>query len=335
MRKKLVPYLAIAAAAALLALPLLAARPMDDALLYVPADAATVGMIRVSDLRTSPLFTRLFEETDKLTVDGDAARFMEDARLDVRHDVDVVVVAGSPKAGKAADGTGLVVFEGRFDPDRLASALVARGAVKTNDFFLLPDRSKKGKENDGVIALVDRHFVVAGSEEAVKQALAQRAAGGSGFAAGSGLGRELSRIDGASTAWALLDTARFPEMKERAARMRLEGDVNGRPMPNILGAMKSVSLMGVQASVKGDSLKLDATAVSEDSETRELIEDTVKGALAAARLAMQDDADAVAVLRRFKVANGKDAVTVSGTLPGAAVRAIAERGHARKAAGDN
>jgi hypothetical protein len=336
MRKKLVPFLAIAAAAVLLALPLLAARPMDDALLFVPADAATVGMIRVSDLRSSPLFARVFDETDKLTVDGDAARFLEDARLDAKQDVDVVVVAGSPKTGKMDDTTGLVVFEGRFDPDRFASALVSRGAVKTGDYYLLPEHhGKNGKSSEAALALVGRHFVVAGPEDAVKQALAQRAAGGSGFATGSGLGRELARIDGSSTAWALLDTARFPEIKERASHVHMDGDVNGRQIPNILGAMKSISLLGMQASVKGDSLKLEATAVSDDSETRGLLEDTVKGALAAARLAMQDDADAVSVLRRFRVANGHDAVTVSGTLPGAAVRALAEKHHSRKAAGSN
>jgi hypothetical protein len=332
MKKKLIPILAVVAAAALLALPLLAARPMDDALLFVPADSASVGMVRLADLRTSPVSARLFEETDKITVDGDAARFLEDARLDAKKDVDVVVVAGSPKGTSAS---GLVIFEGRFDPDRLAAALASRGAVKKGDYFLLPEHHRDGKDADAALALVDRHFVVAGTEDAVQQALAQKAAGGTGFSNGNGLGRHLGRVDSSATAWALLDTARFPEIKERASRVHVDGEINGHPAAAMIGAMKNVSLISVQATVKGDALKLEASGVSDDSETRELLEDTMKGALAAFRLAMQDNADAISVIRKFKVSSGRDAVTISGTLPGAAVRAIVEKHHEKRTAGTN
>ncbi|HKC23673.1 MAG TPA: hypothetical protein VKF32_02975 [Thermoanaerobaculia bacterium] len=333
MRKRLLPILAIAAAALLLALPLLAARPLDDALLFVPADSASVGMVRLADLRTSPLSSRLFEECDHFTVDGDAARFLEDAKLDAKHDVDVVVVAGSPKGGSAS---GLVVFEGRFDPDRLASALATRGAVKKGDYFLLPEHRNHGEKNgDAALALVGRHFVVAGTEDAVERALAQKAAGGAGFGSGHGLGRELSRIETGATAWVLVDTARFPELREKASHVHIDGDVNGHPIPAILGAMKSISLLSFQATAKGDALKLEASGVTADAETRDLLEDTLKGALAAFRLVMQDKPDAVAMLRRFKVTNGRDAVTISGTLPGAAVRAIVEKRAAVKTASTN
>ena len=55
--------------AATLALP--AAAATDDGLSLVPADAASVGVIHVADLRSSPLAARVFSDTDKLTVDGD------------------------------------------------------------------------------------------------------------------------------------------------------------------------------------------------------------------------------------------------------------------------
>ena len=53
--------------------PLLAASRVEDGLALVPADAASVGVIRFADLRTNPLSARLFSETDRITVDGDAA----------------------------------------------------------------------------------------------------------------------------------------------------------------------------------------------------------------------------------------------------------------------
>jgi hypothetical protein len=324
MRKKALPLLVLLFSVSL-ALPSAAARP-EEALAFVPKDAASVGMVRLADLRTSPLSAQLFAHCDELTMDGDAARFLADARLDAKEDVDVVVFAGSPK-GRSASG--LVVFDGRFEVDNLSAALTARGATRkqgpNGDYFLMPEHHVENDDERPVLAIVDRHTIVAGTEDAVRQALADRAKGGSGFLT-AGLGRELSRIDTRATAWALVDTTRLPHAKEHASRMRVDGEVNGQSMQAMVGAMKSVSLLALQATVKGDGLKIDAAGVSTDSETRDLIEDTVRGGLAAMRLAFQEKSpDTVAVLRRFKVKNEGDSVSISGTLPGAAVRAMMDK----------
>lgn len=337
MKNRRLPLLVLLTASALTALSLSAARLSDDALALVPTDSASVGMVRLADLRSSPLSAELFRECDHLTVDGDAQRFMEDARLNAKEDVDVVVVAGSRKGPHS--GSGLVIFEGRFDPTRLGSALASRNAVKKSsahgDYFLLPDHKSDGSvdagHSDGAIALVSKALIVAGTEDAVVRALSDRASGGSGFASGTGLGRHLSRIDSGATAWALVDTTRFPEMKEKASRIHMDGDINGHPIAGIFGAMQSVSLISIQATVKGDGVKLEAAGVTQDAETRELLEDTLKGALAAMRLAMQEKSpDTVSVIRRFKVTSDRDSVSISGTLPGPAVRAMMEKKAAEK-----
>jgi hypothetical protein len=60
--------------------------------------------------------------------------------------------------------------------------------------------------------------VIAGSEDAVAQALVARAAGGTGFASGAGLGRQLSRIDiGSKNAW-MEDLRKSAEVTSNAAR---------------------------------------------------------------------------------------------------------------------
>ncbi len=79
-----------------LALPAAAARPTDDALALVPPDSVTAGMLRVADLRTSPLAARLFADFDRATVDGDAAKFLAETRLHPIDDVDLVVFAAQP-----------------------------------------------------------------------------------------------------------------------------------------------------------------------------------------------------------------------------------------------
>ena len=73
---------ALAVAAVLCAAPALAGRPSDDLLTLVPPDAAAVGVLNWNELRSSALGAKLLSETDKITVDGDAARFMAEARLD-------------------------------------------------------------------------------------------------------------------------------------------------------------------------------------------------------------------------------------------------------------
>lgn len=313
-------------------LPLAAARRPDDALALVPADATSVGVVRISDLRSSPLSARLFADMDHITVDGDAARFLEDAHLRLKEDVDTVVVSGNLRGEK--HGSALVLFEGRFEPAKLAAAVEARGARKISgaggDYYQLPcgrgDTRCEGKP-DGAVAFVSTHLVVAGSETEVVQALARRESGGSGFGSGSGLGRHLSRVDTGSSAWALVDLTRLPaSMRDHRVSIHGDGDGSSENAAALFGAMKNVRLLALQATASGDALKVSATGVTSDEETRGLIEDSLRGLLAAWRLAVQDkNPDLVSVLRKFKVASDREGVTISGTIPGAAIRAFTEK----------
>lgn len=316
-------------------LPLAGARRADDALALVPADATSVGMIRVSDLRTSPLSARLFSDLDHVTVDGDAARFLDDAHLRLKEDVDTVVVSAN---ANGAHGSALVLFEGRFEPAKLAAAVESRGAKKVTvaggDYYQLPcGRGDARCQNkpDGAVAFVSTHLVVAGSETEVGQALARRESGG-GFTSGSGLGRHLGRVDTGASAWALVDLTRLPaSMRDRKVSIHADGDSSMDNAAALFGAMKNVQLLSLSATTSGDSLKVSATGVTSDDETRGLIEDSLKGLLAAWRLAVQDkNPDLVSVLRKFKVASDRDGVTISGTIPGAAIRAFTEKKVAAK-----
>ena len=329
-------FAAALALASALALPAAARGGSDDALSLVPVDAASVGVIHIADLRSSPLAARLFSDTDRIAVDGDAQHFLDEARLNLKEDVDLVVAAGSPKGAGGSDVWGLVLFEGRFDPTRLSAALVERGATKKStpagDYYLVPDRhtdaSGHGSGPAG-IAFASTHLVIAGSESAVVAALAQRSAGGTGFTSGAGLGRHLSRIDAGASAWALVDVSRIPAKDSAARHARV--DASGSDAATALvSSMKSVQFLALQATAKGDALKLNATGVVSDDETAGLMEDALRGVLAAWRLAAQEKSpETVSVLRKFTVSRDKTTVSISGTLPGAAVRALAEKKHAQ------
>ncbi|HXI12290.1 MAG TPA: hypothetical protein VNM92_06560 [Thermoanaerobaculia bacterium] len=296
-----------------------------DVLSLVPADATTVGMIRLSDMRNSPLTARLFSETDRLSVDGEAKRFLKEAGLDPARDVDVLVAATSPRDGSPNEPAALVLAEGRFNVARLSAAIVTRGAKSKlaagKTYFLLEEKGQDRHGQRGAVAFVDSGLVVAGSEESVIEALQQRSRSTQNFRQASIIGRELSRIDTRATAWALIDLARTRRFQ---GALRMPG--SGASNDSLASAMKSVSVLGISSMDTGDALKISAFGISNDAETRDLLEDTLRGVTAAWRLAAQEKApELVSALRKFNIDQSGDSVTIEGTIPAALLRSFANR----------
>lgn len=293
-----------------LALLATAASAKSGALALVPNDAATVGVVRLSDMRSSPLSSALFDQTDKIATDGDAAKFLHEAGLQPSRDIDVVVVSTSPRANLAHDADVLIAAEGRFNVDRLTSALISRGATKSGAYILLP----RGTDEDGkrgAVAFLNPGLAVIGNESAVTGAVSSYANGGTSFTTASGLGRELSRIDPHATAWALVDVARASRL---AGGPHIASQNSSAQAVN--SALRHVSTVAMWATDAGDQLKLGAFGLSSDAETLQLLEDTIRGALSAMRLAVQDKSpDLVSVLRRFTVSRSDDSISISGSVP--------------------
>jgi len=299
---------------ALAAIPALA---KDDALSLVPGNAVTVGVVKLSDMRTSPLSGVLFQHTDKFSADGDGAKFIAEAGLDPAHDVDRIVVATTPRTALGNEADILVVAEGRFNPERLANALVARGAVRKDGYLLAPKHENGDDDNGpGAVAFPSSKLVIAGTERAVVAALAAREAGGTGFPGTSAFGPQISRIDSNATAWAVIDVTRAQRLTGSPS---VPGN-NGANQPLAL-AIKTLSTVALWATDTGDSLKLGAFGVSSDAETLQLLEDTVRGALSALRLAVKDKSpELVPVLRRFDVSRTDDTIKITGSIPAATIK---------------
>lgn len=307
--------------AAALTLATAAAMAGNDAMSLIPNDAVTVGVVRINQARSSPLATSLFENTDHISSNGEAEKFLTDAGLDPMKDVDVLVVATSPKTNLAHEADVIVLAEGRFNVERLTRALVARGAVRKSGYLTLPDA-----ENKGAVAFPDSHLAIMGTESAVVEALATRANGGSSFKV-SLLGGNLSRLDSNATAWALVDVNRASRLSG-APHLPSGGDASRQALAV---AVRNISTVGIWATDTGDSLKLGAFGLASDTDTLELLEDTLRGALAAMRLAVRDTRpDLVSVLRRFDVERTRDAVKISGTIPADSLRKVMTKHSAQK-----
>lgn len=280
------------------------------ALSLVPNDAVTVGVVRLADMRSSPLSSALFTQTDKIATDGDAEKFLRDAGLQPTRDIDVVVVATSPRGGNLGTNADvLIAAEGRFNVDRLTAALTSRGAKKSGAYLVLPN--EHNGDHTGAVAFLNSGLAVIGTESAVAQAITNYANGGTSFATSSGLGRDLSRIDPHATAWAIVDVTRAQRI---AGGPHIASKSDSAQA--LSSALKHVSTLAMWATDAGDQLKLGAIGLSTDSETLGLLEDTVRGALSAMRLAVQDkNPDLVTVLRRFTVTRADDSISISGSVP--------------------
>jgi hypothetical protein len=319
MTRKSSRLFAFVLAATLLALPAMA---KDGALSLVPSNAVTVGMVKLSDMRTSPLSGMLFQQTDKFSADGDAAKFLADAGLDVTKDVDTIVVATVPQTALGSEADVLVAAEGRFNVERLTSALIARGAVKKGNYLLPPDDSKDNEGRQGAVAFPSAQLAIAGTEKAVVAALAARTNGGTGFPTASNLGAQLRGIYSNATAWALVDV---PRVQRLTGAPRVPSGKSGSH-DALAAAIKSVSTVALWATDTGDSLKLGAFGLSNDTETLQLLEDTIRGALSAVRLAVREKApEMVSMLRRFDVSRTDDSVTITGSLTAATLRDLTSK----------
>jgi len=316
-------FLAALLAVVALAVPMTAAS--NDALSLVPANAVTVGMVKLADMRTSPLSSLLFEHTDKMSSDGEAEKFLLEAGLSPTKDVDVLVVATAPRTNLGSEADVVVIAEGRFSTERLTNALLARGAVRKNGYLVLPE--EKGDGETGAVAFPTSSLAVAGNERSVIAALAARNGGGTGFRTRGALGADLARVDTGATAWALVDVT-------RAARLTNGGKINTGASPAgqaIQAAIKTVSTVGVWATDKGDALDMGAFGLSADAETLQLLEDTVRGGLSALRLAVKDKApEMVSVLRAFDVSRKNDAILIEGSIPASQLRNFVAKKTAEK-----
>jgi hypothetical protein len=287
-----------------------------DALALVPSDAIAVGQVRFDRLKSSAVSAGLFHETDAVSADGKAAQFLSDAGLDPKKDVDSAVFSLT-SAGTGDPGP-LVVFEGRFRPDALGAATASRGAVRVDaapfPYYRLPARAGEHAHDAGAVAFVSPTLVIAGTEPALLHALDAYAAGAAGLPPHSFVSDALGRVDTRSAAWAIVDAARIQRL--HPATSREGGD---SPAAQLAGALRSLSLVTFQADVSGSAVSISATGVASDEETRQNLEDVLRGMLAAWRMSAQSkNPELVSAIRKIKVSRTDDGVTISGDVPASA-----------------
>lgn len=296
----------------------------NEVLSLVPSDAVSVGMVQLSDIRTSPILGRIIDETDKVTLDGEADKFLRETGLKPSDDIDSMTFVLLPGAALRGDGKALCIFEGRFNAEKITDAILKRGAerIASSGFTYL-----RIPKDEVAIAFLSNYLAVAGEEDAVKRALASHAAGGSDFVQRSLLGRLLVHVDPTANAWAIVDMTRAQRVMDGPTW----GSSPNDPRNAVATTLKSVESVVLWSRESADELALGGHATARDEETAQAIDDLIRGALATWRLAISDKVpELVSVIRRFKVDRDGRNVTFRGSVPGQLIRDGMKRVHAKK-----
>lgn len=304
-------------ALALCALPAFAAAP--NTLAYLPADAVAAGRLNLSDLRRDPLTRDLWTHMDASATDGDGAAFLADAGLRI-DDFDAITFGFAPAATKPGSDRVLLVVEGRFDPARLGAALIARGATREGNRFRLSegDRVEGADRGRGALAIVSDRLLLIGDEPSVIAALAGPTPAGA-------LSGKIARVSPGASGWMVVDAARLVKSEAGDDSPR-GGDAK------FAGLIRSAGFFTGEFTLQGDRIAFTARLETSDAQARADLEDLIRGAFAAWRMAAQEKMpEMVEVIRGFGVKRDDAGVTVDGVLPGKALRQLRDKARERHA----
>lgn len=290
---------------------------LESRLALIPENAAFVLAVDFESLRRSDLYDKYGKEKED-ALEADHAPFrelIEETGLDPRKDVDTLILGTSPSVGKtplAAAG----VVTGRFDTERIGAALKKEGAkiVKASGHAIyLPikpgESDVAGKDTcpGFAITILGPHAVAFGTQASVTQLLDVNDHGGKGFLDGAG-NREL--ISGLDTQAQIVGIVRSHDFSDK-----VQSALGQDGLPPALRTLKSVETVTFSLNLS-DAVDVAARATCGKPEDAMLVHDAIKGMLAMAKLASQEDnRDLAGAIDLAQIQNDGNAVTFSIKVP--------------------
>ena len=287
----------------------------------VPQAASSVVAVDAAAVRSVPVIQQwlLDHQSEWSSVDDEATRFLRDAGIDPATDIDTVVFAvlndGTGESGKHP----LALFGGSYDASSLTAAVVKRGAV-TEQLAGVTVYRVDPKEDAAHAPLmwITDDLVMLGDREALTAS----------FGRGAG---PVTLVDEEITAGHLDPEASFwmvADLPERGS-----GDLpdvgsdgpEGQAAQAVLAASSVVRRVAGWGNL-GDDVELHGFATATSEEDAGLLRDTLRGALAMARMTAQDkDPRLVDVLRGVTVDADGAVVTVEADVPMELLQRLAAR----------
>lgn len=279
-------------------LPTLSASDRPTELKFIPADAAVIAYADVQAIMNSELRLRL-KEIMPLHEKGQE-EFHRETGINIETDIDYLIAAMSPPAGKTTPPA-LLVARGRFNTTQLESLARQHGGnvLEYRGKRLIATPNKDTNSANGTLAFLEPGLVAVGESESVRKAI-DAAASGTSVTSNDEMMELVSDIERANNAWAV---GRFDIL---ASHANLPEQI-ARQMP-------AVKWFAAAGHINGGLTGM-LRAEARDDQAAEHLRNVVRGIMSLGQLQAQSDPRAAAFVNSVQLTGTGKTVQVSFTVP--------------------
>ena len=276
--------------------------PMPGEALVLPADSRFVMGFDVKRFTASPFYARFASERG---MQPQALRELEEKTgLNPARDIDQIVVAGSPAAGK---GPGLAMVFGRFDTYKLGRAMETEGkAVGHNVGGVSVYAFKEDDAQSLAIGLLDESHLLFGPRTEVEAAIGSRTRGETPLRKNAVLLGLVEKVRPGSTFWMVGDQTLLAGLP---ASVPAPGASDGSTVS--LPALKSLTITGDL----DPQVSLSVTGEAADELAARNLADVVRGFVALVSLQSRQKPELQQLASAVSVTTEQNRVLVSARVP--------------------
>jgi hypothetical protein len=254
---------------------------VDPGLLaLVPADAQLVSGVHVDQSRVSPFGQFVISQIQ--THPGDLQKLIDSTGFDPRKDVTEVLMASN---GQKQSPTAVVLARGNFDSAKVEATAAAKGATIQSymgtDLIIGNNPNEgAGRGEPGAVAFLDNTLAVAGTQDAVKSVIANKA--NTTPQLPKALLAQISTLSATNDAW-FVSLVPGTTILPQAAMAGGNGNATGNTTPNSSSNNTSPQAAALQAILQssggvhfGDQIAMSFQALTRSDKDAQSLSDVVR-----------------------------------------------------------
>ena len=267
-------------------------KSMTEELALLPESAAGVGHINIQNLRESPFYQLMQDNLSRTPFHSrEYQEFMEATGLDLGKDIQEIYFSVSPKK-EDEKAEFLAVIRGNFDPAKIMTFISEK-----EEYSELVQENYQGQpfyrldKEQLAFTFLETSRLIIGKDEMVRTWLYENSAGKK-VALSADLEKRIRALKYKSGAWFTLDAKLLAETFSE----KLDRHAESHSLPTL------DALQDFNFSMKADKkLWFSGIGNFSDHDKAKLFQDALKGLMAAAKLSVSEDRQAVDVLNKIGI----------------------------------
>jgi hypothetical protein len=267
-------------------------KSMAEELTLLPESAAGVGHINIQNLRESPFYQMMQDNLFKTPLHSrEYQEFIEATGLDLGKDIKEIYFSVSPKK-EDEKAEFLIVIKGSFDPAKIMNFISGK-----EEYSELVQENYQGQpfyrldKEQLAFTFLETSRLIIGKDEMVRTWLYENSVGKK-VTLSAELEKRIRALKYKSGAWFTLDAKLLAETLSE----KLDRQAEGQTLPPL------DALQDFNFSMKADKkLWFSGIGNFSDNDKAKLFQDALKGLIAAAKLSISEDRQAVDVLNKIGI----------------------------------